>query len=108
MIFKLLPDAQIAWGDVWIGALLTAVLFTLGKFAIGLYLGYSSMASTYGAAGSLAVLLIGVYYSAQVFFFGAELTQVYANRFGSRLVYREWQAGGRPAPEPAATGEPRG
>ncbi len=101
MIYKLLPDVRIVWGDVWIGALLTAVLFTLGKFAIGLYLGYSSAASTYGAAGSLAVLLIWVYYSAQVFFFGAELTQVYANRLGSRLTYREGRAEAAGSPQSA-------
>lgn len=103
MIYKLLPDVQIAWGDVWIGALLTAVLFTLGKFAIGLYLAYSSMASTYGAAGSLVVLLIWVYYSAQIFFLGAELTEVYANRLGSRLIYRQEPTDGSDALQPSAS-----
>ena len=83
MIFKFLPDAKIAWRDVWIGAFLTALLFTVGKFALGLYLGKSSVASSYGAAGSLIVLLLWVYYSSQILFFGAEFTQVYANRFGS-------------------------
>jgi membrane protein len=86
MIFKFLPDAKIAWRDVWIGAFLTAVLFTIGKFALGLYLGKSGVASSYGAAGSLIVLLLWVYYSSQILFFGAEFTQVYANRFGSRVA----------------------
>jgi len=85
MIFKFLPDAKIAWRDVWIGALITAALFTAGKFALGLYLGKSGVASSYGAAGSLIVLLLWVYYSAQILFFGAEFTQVYANRFGSHV-----------------------
>jgi membrane protein len=76
---------QIAWRDVWIGALITAALFTAGKFALGLYLGKSGVASSYGAAGSLIVLLLWVYYSAQILFFGAEFTQVYANRFGSHV-----------------------
>ena len=86
MVFKFLPDAKIAWHDVWIGAFITAVLFTVGKFALGLYLGKSGVASTYGAAGSLIVLLVWVYYSSQIVFFGAEFTQVYANRFGSHVA----------------------
>lgn len=86
LIFKFVPDAEIAWRDVWLGAALTAVLFTLGKLAIGLYLGRSSLASSYGVAGSLIVLLVWVYYSAQIVFFGAEFTQVYANRYGRRIV----------------------
>ena len=85
LIYKVLPDAEIGWGDVWIGATLTALLFTIGKLVIGLYLGRSSTASAYGAAGSLVIILIWIYYSAQILFFGAELTQVYANRFGSRI-----------------------
>lgn len=80
MIFKLLPDKQIAWRDVWVGALLTAVLFTIGKMLIGLYLGKSAVGSSYGAAGSLVVLLVWIYYSAQVLFFGAELAHAYAER----------------------------
>jgi membrane protein len=83
MIYNILPDVDIAWRDVWLGALITAVLFGVGKQAIGLYLGHSSVASAYGAAGSLVVILLWVYYSAQILFFGAELTQVYANRHGS-------------------------
>jgi membrane protein len=85
MMFKFLPDVKMAWRDVWLGAFITAVLFTLGKFAIGLYLGHSTMASSYGVAGSFVVLLVWVYYSAQILFLGAEFTQVYANRFGSRI-----------------------
>lgn len=86
MMFKYLPDARIAWRDVWLGAAITAVLFTTGKLAIGLYLGKSSIASSYGVAGSLIVLLVWVYYSAQIVFFGAEFTQVYANQFGGKIV----------------------
>lgn len=89
MIFKYLPDARIAWRDVWLGAVITAVLFTAGKLAIGLYLGKSSIASSYGVAGSLIVLLVWVYYSAQIVFFGAEFTQVYANQFGGKIVPTE-------------------
>jgi membrane protein len=83
MIFKFLPDAKIAWRDVWTGAFVTAGLFTVGKFALGLYLATSSVGSSYGASGSLVVLLLWVYYSSLILFFGAELTKVYANRFGS-------------------------
>ena len=83
-VFKLLPDVDVAWTDVWAGALFTAVLFTLGKELLGLYLGRSSISSVYGAAGSLVVILAWVYYSAQILFLGAEFTQVYARRRGSR------------------------
>jgi membrane protein len=86
MIFKFLPEIKIAWKDVWLGAAVTSALFTLGKFVIGLYLGRSRVGSTFGAAGSLAILLIWIYYSAQILFFGAEFTQVYANKYGSRIV----------------------
>jgi membrane protein len=86
LMFKLLPDAVIAWKDVWLGAAITAALFTLGKFILGFYLGSSSASSAFGAAGSLVILLLWVYYSAQIFFFGAEFTQVWANRFGSRVL----------------------
>jgi membrane protein len=85
LIYKVLPDVEIAWTDVWIGSAITAVLFTLGKFLFGMYLGRSSISSAYGAASSLAIILMWVYYSAQIFFIGAELTQVYANRYGSRV-----------------------
>jgi membrane protein len=84
MLFKGLPDTEVQWRDVWIGALSTSALFTLGKYLIGLYLGRSSVASAYGAAGSLVVLLLWVYYAAQILYFGAELTRVYAQKYGSR------------------------
>jgi len=86
MIFKFLPDAEVQWKDVWIGASVTALLFSGGKLLIGLYLGRSAVASTYGAAGALAVLLLWVYYSAQILLLGAEFTQVYASRFGSHRI----------------------
>ncbi len=84
-VYKVIPDVHIAWRDVWIGAVVTALLFGVGKWAIGLYLGQSSTASTYGAAGSMVVFLLWMYYSAAIFFFGAEFTQVYARRFGSQI-----------------------
>jgi membrane protein len=80
MILKVLPDVRIAWRDVWAGALLTAALFNLGKFLIGFYLGRSSLISIYGAAGSLIVLLMWIYYSTQIVFFGAQFTRLYAQR----------------------------
>jgi membrane protein len=89
MMFKYVPDVKIAWRDVWLGAVVTAALFAVGEFAIGLYVGRSGMASSYGVAGSFVVLLVWVYYSAQILFFGAELTQVYAGRFGSEIVPSE-------------------
>jgi membrane protein len=89
MIYKVLPDAKIAWSDVWIGAAVTSLLFSVGKFLIGLYLGKSGVASAYGAAGSLVIILVWVYYSAQILLFGAEFTAVYATRFGSRIVPAE-------------------
>ena len=84
MIFKMLPDVSLTWRDVTVGAMLTSVLFTIGKFLIGFYLGHATISSTYGAAGSLVTLLVWVYYSAMIFFYGAEITQVYATRHGSR------------------------
>jgi membrane protein len=86
VIYKLLPDVRITWQDVWVGAAVTALLFTIGKSLIGLYLGRSTVASVYGAAGSLIVILLWIYYSAQVVFFGAEFTKVYSRRFGSIVV----------------------
>lgn len=86
MIYKVLPDVKIAWRDVWVGAAITALLFTIGKFLIGLYLGNSSISSTYGAAGSFAVILVWIFYSAQILLFGAEFTQVYAKRYGSQII----------------------
>jgi membrane protein len=85
MIYKIMPRAMIPWRDVWTGAGVTALLFTVGKMLIGLYLGKSSLASGFGAAGSLVMLLAWVYYSAQIFLLGAEYTWVYANRHGSRV-----------------------
>jgi membrane protein len=86
LIYKLLPSVRIAWRDVWIGAAVTSVLFAIGKFAIGYYLGTSSIASGFGAAASIVVLLVWVYYSAQIFLLGAEFTWVYAHRRGSRAA----------------------
>lgn len=83
-IFKLLPNAPITWRDVAIGAVFTAVLFTVGKTLIGIYLGRASVGSSYGSAGSLVVVLVWIYYSAQIVFFGAEFTRIYANEYGSR------------------------
>ena len=83
IIYKVLPDAPLSWQDVWIGAAFTAGLFSLGKYVIGLYLGNSGVASSFGAAGSLIALLLWVYYSAQIFFLGAEFTRHYALWFGS-------------------------
>jgi len=84
MIYKILPRVKIDWHDVWVGAAVTALLFSIGKSLIGLYLGKSSVASGFGAAGSFVVLLVWVYYSAQIFLLGAEFTWVYAHTFGSR------------------------
>jgi membrane protein len=84
LIYKIMPRARIEWHDVWVGAAVTAVLFTIGKFLISLYIGRSAVASSFGAAGSLAVVMIWVYYSAQIFLLGAEFTWVYAHSHGSR------------------------
>ena len=89
MIYKFLPDVRIQWRDVWIGAALTSVLFTVGKFLIGLYLGHSGVSSTYGSAGSLITVLLWVYYSSLIFFLGAEFTQVYASQYGSGVTPTE-------------------
>jgi membrane protein len=85
LMFKVLPHAKPAWSDVWIGAVITALLFALGKYLIGLYLGQAAVGSAYGAAGSFVVLLVWIYYSTQILLFGAEFTQVYAARLGSGL-----------------------
>ena len=84
MIFRFLPDVRIAWRDVWLGAAFTSLLFVIGKFLLGFYLGRAATSSSYGAAGSLVVLLLWVYYSAQILFFGAEVTQVWARQHGSK------------------------
>jgi membrane protein len=86
MIYRFMPQAPVAWRDVWVGATVTAVLFELGKFLIGMYVGRASVSSSYAAAGSLVVVLIWVYYAAQVFLLGAEFTWVYANAHGSRAA----------------------
>ena len=85
-IYRFMPDARIAWKDVAIGGFLTALLFNVGKYFIGLYIGQSSVASVYGAAGSIVTLLLWIYYSSLIFFFGAEMTQVYAAKYGSGLT----------------------
>ncbi len=98
MIFKVLPETPVAWRDVGVGALVTSLLFSVGQWALGRYLGTSSVASVYGAAGSLVVILVWVYYSAQVFFLGAEFTHVYATTVGSRAGAFEAERAGATAP----------
>lgn len=85
MIYKVLPDVEIEWRDVWIGAFVTSFLFNAGKYLIGIYLGHAAIGSAFGAAGSFAVLLVWIYYSALICFFGAEFTQVYARRHGRQI-----------------------
>jgi membrane protein len=99
MIYRFLPDTRIPWADVWVGALVTAGLFTIGKTLIGLYIGSSKVASGFGAAGALVVILVWVYYSAQIFLFGAEITRAWAETRGSRSRSRHARAaapGGSP------------
>jgi hypothetical protein len=86
LIFKYLPDVNVAWKPVWVGAIATGILFTIGKWGLGLYLGKASTVSAYGAMGSLVALLLWVYYSSQIVFFGAELTQVYAKSIGEEIT----------------------
>jgi membrane protein len=88
ILFKMLPDARVAWRDVWLGTLVTTLLFLLGIYLIGIYLGMTDVGSVYGAAGSLIVFLVWIYYSTQILMFGAEFTKVYANRFGRPIVPR--------------------
>ena len=97
MIFRYLPDIRIEWHDVWLGAAFTSFLFVLGKFALGLDLGKSAIGSSYGAAGSLVVLLVWIYWSTNLLFFGGEFTQVYARRHGSRTGERKAVSGERKA-----------
>lgn len=85
LLFRFLPDVKIGWKDVWIGAAITALLFGLGQLALGLYLQLGNVGSAFGATGSLVVVLVWIYYSAQIFLFGAEFTQVYTNKYGSRV-----------------------
>jgi membrane protein len=96
LLFKFLPDVDIEWEDVLAGAAFTALLFTIGQFLIGLYLGKASIGSSYGAAGSLVIVLVWVYYSAQIFFFGAEFTQVYAREYGSDPLKKRPRIAGNP------------
>src|SRR4030095_16319457 len=96
LIYRVVPDVEIAWQDVWVGAAVTALLFVVGKLCIGLYLGRSSIGSAYGAAGTLLVLLVWIYYSTQILFCGPEFTQVSATRHGSRI---------RPSPGAVPVGE---
>lgn len=106
MVFKVLPDVKVAWRDVWIGALITAILFDVGKYALGKYLGYSGFGSAYGAAGSLVVLLVWVYYSSLIMFFGAELAQVISRGHGSPPPPEEFAKAGNPKkapPDPEVT-----
>jgi membrane protein len=110
MIFKVLPDVKIAWRDVWIGAGLTSLLFTAGKSLLGLYLGRNSTVSAYGAAGSLVLLLLWVYYSAQILFLGAEFTRTFANHFGVRLepkTHAQWVNPEAALPQPSNAAAPR-
>ncbi len=89
MVYKFLPDVQIEWRDVWIGAVVTSILFNGGKYLISIYLGHAAIGSAFGAAGSFAVLLVWIYYSALICFFGAEFTQVYARRQGRKIQSEE-------------------
>lgn len=102
MIYKMIPRVHVSWHDVWIGAGVTALLFTIGKVLIGLYLGKSDMASSFGAAGSMVLVMVWVYYSSQIFLFGAEFTWVYANEYGSRRDIKK-QEGTLPDAEKDAT-----
>jgi membrane protein len=86
LVYKLVPDAYVAWGDAWVGAMVTALLFNLGTVAISIFVGTAAAASVYGTAASVLALLLWVYYSAQVFFFGAEVTRIFANEYGARIV----------------------
>ena len=105
MIYKLMPRVQVRWHDVWLGAVVTAALFSVGKFLIGLYIGKSGVASGFGAAGSLAVIFIWVYYSAQIFLMGAEFTWVYARTFGSMRSLSESAKEARDADLPSRSEE---
>lgn len=98
VIFKYLPDAVIAWRDVWLGALLTSALFVGGKLVIGLYLGQASIGSWYGAAGSAVVFMVWIYYASLIFLFGAEITQAVASHRGARIVPNEYGTGALSAP----------
>lgn len=100
IIFKVLPDAKLKWKDVWPGAIVTALLFMIGRFAISFYIGKSDIGSTYGAAGSLVVLLVWVYYSSLILYFGAEFSKAYAIRYGSGIHPREYATSTLQSPNP--------
>jgi membrane protein len=106
LLYRYVPDVTIEWFDVWIGAAVTALLFTIGKFLIGLYLGRAAVGSSYGAAGSLVIFMVWVYYSAQIFYLGAEFTRMFSERHGSRAPL---QPGEKPPEEkpPAPTSQPK-
>ena len=110
LVYKTVPDAHVAWGDATIGALVTALLFSTGTMALSIFLGTTGGGSLYGTAASVLALLLWVYYSAQVFFFGAELTRIFANTYGARIIPHHrslgvlWQR--RPA-RPQAVGSAR-
>ena len=101
MIFQWLPETDLAWSDVWVGAAVTAALFSVGKYLIGLYLGHAAVGSAYGAAGAFVVLLAWIYWSSQILLFGAELTFVYAQRFGRGIQNAPAAQPGTPRLEPA-------
>jgi membrane protein len=104
LIFKYIPDAEIRWRDVWLGAVVTAALFTVGKVLLGLYLGKAAPSSSYGAAGSIIALVVWVYYAAQILFMGAEFTQVQARRHGREIR----PSGGAERAEAGSSGPPQG
>jgi membrane protein len=106
LIYKVMPRARVEWRDVWIGAAVTALLFSIGKSLIGLYIGRSGITSGFGAAGSLAVLLLWVYYSAQIFLLGAEFTWVYSHSHGSRRNAPPTEINRMNAPAPERRDEP--
>jgi len=110
LIYKMIPRVHVSWHDVWIGAAVTSLLFVLGKFLIGLYLGKTDMTSSFGAAGSMVLVMVWVYYSAQIFLFGAEFTWVYANLYGSRreIAKKEGTMPGAPQEVPSRTSENAG
>jgi membrane protein len=97
LVYKWLPDAQIDWRESWVGAAITSVLFAAGKVGLGLYLGHATSFGVYGAAGSLVIVLVWVYYSAAIFLFGAELTQCHAEMYGKEIVPAPWARHNRPA-----------
>jgi membrane protein len=107
LIFKLVPDVKIAWRDVWVGGFVTALAFSVGRIALAWYVGRSATVSPFGAAGSLVALIVWVYYSAQILFLGAEFAQVYASRYGTRIVPTP-NAVPIDAPEPAKQHKPKG